>query len=46
MYQAVVREAEPVGERESERENRQIFPFIAENWPTALWEPSKQAHSL
>ena len=29
-------------ERESEREREQtILPFIAENWPTALWELSK-----
>lgn len=35
----MVREAEPM--RERERENRQILPFIAENWPTALWELSK-----
>lgn len=41
VYQAAVREAEPVRERESERENRQIFPFIAESWPTALRELSK-----
>ena len=38
----MVREAEPIGERESEREREQtILPFIAENWPTALWELSK-----